>query len=105
MMPSLARSQERDKAGEIRLSELKEAKGDTAMAFMSLSEKTYLLLEKDRDCLDELNLAKTSIIRYKEYGGYNTKGWIEKSWDSDGMKVAIFIGGIWLGTRIVHAAN
>lgn len=105
MMPSVARSQSRDQAGEIRSSVLKECKGDTTQAFISLSEKTYSLLVKDRDTLDELEILKRNNERLKLYAGYNDKGIFEKAWDSDSMKVVIFIGGIWLGTRIVHMAN
>lgn len=106
MIPStVVKASERDKASELRSGILKEAKGDTNQAFFLLSLKTVDLLDTTNDCEANLELAERTIVRQEKYLGYENKGWIERTWDSDGMKVVTFIGGIWLGTRIVHIVN
>lgn len=104
MMPLAARGDEiRDKAEEIRLSVLKESKGDTTVAFISLSKKTNDLLVEHRDAVDELELCKRNMERFKLYNGYNNKSWVETTWDSDAMKVIILGFGIWLGIEASNA--
>lgn len=103
MTPLVARAEERDKAEEIRLSVLKESKGDTTVAFVSLSEKTSELLVVHRDALDELELSKRHIERVELHCGYNDKNWVETTWDSDAMKVIILGFGIWLGIEASNA--
>jgi len=102
-MPSVAKGQERDRAGEIRSSVLKESKGDTTVAFISLSEKTNTLLISHRDALDELEILKRNNDRFKLYYGYNDRSWVENTWDSDAMKVIILGIGIWLGIQASSA--
>ena len=90
---------------EIRQGALFEAKGDTTAAFLLLSVRTADLLDVTNVTQADLELCKRANERFKEYYGYETKSWIERTWDSDIVKVGIFIGGIWLGARIADNVN
>ena len=82
-----------------------QAKNDTSLALRILSVKTAELLDGTNVLQADLELCNRSNDRFKEYYGYENESWLEKAWDSDAVKVVIFIGGIWVGTRIVDNVN
>ena len=105
MMPLASLANERDPAQEIREGALAEAKGDTNRAFFILSERTASVLDRTFVLESENELQQRAIDRYKKYYGFNDESWLKKTWDSDVVKVGLFLGGIWLGTRIVYSVN
>ena len=94
-----------DPAGEIRQGALSAADGDTTRAFFLLSTRTADLLDKQFVLERDIQIINSVNERYKEYYGFDNKSWVRSAWDSDAVKVVIFIGGIWLGTRIVENVN
>jgi hypothetical protein len=94
-----------DPAGEIRQGALSAADGDTSRAFFLLSTRTADLLDKTNVLQRDIQIINSVNERYKEYYGFDNKSWARSAWDSDAVKVVIFIGGIWLGTRIVENVN
>ena len=105
MMPLVSLASDKDPAQEIRVGALREANGDTNQAFIILSLRTASVLDRTFVLESDIELRDRAIDRYKEYYGYNDKSWLEKTWDSDAVKVGLFIGGIWLGTTIVKNVN
>lgn len=94
-----------DPAGEIRQGALSAADGDTTEAFFLLSTRTADLLDKTNVLQGDLQVCEGLNARYEKYYGFDDKSWLRNAWDSDVIKVGIFIGGIWLGTRIVENVN
>ena len=92
-------------ASQIRQGALAEANGDTAMAFILLSTRTSTLLDNTNVLQAELRVSNNLNDRYKTYYGLNEKSWLEDAWDSDAVKVILFLGGVWLGTEIKEAVN
>jgi len=90
---------------EIREGALSEAHGDTTKAFFLLSIRTATLLDKTNILQADLKVSDNLNARYEKYYGFDDKSWLRNAWDSDVIKVSIFIGGIWLGTRIVDNVN
>ena len=94
-----------DPVEEIRQGALAAAEGDTMQAFLLLSVRTATLLDRQFVLEGDLQVCEGLNARYEKYYGFDDKSWLRKSWDSDIVKVGIFIGGIWLGTRIVQNVN
>lgn len=98
-------NEDRDPASEIRRGALAQANGDTSQAFIVVSVKTAELLDGTNVTQSELELCKRANARFKEYYGYDERSWLRKSWDSDMVKVLIFISGIVTGTQVSKLAT
>lgn len=105
LIMSSAEASERNKAWELQSGFLKEAKGDTNTAFILLSAKTADLIDVANETQLDLEFTTRSLKRCEEYNGLTEKSFFSRVWDSDGMKVIIFIGGVWLGSSMVHSVN
>jgi hypothetical protein len=93
------------KAHELRLGALAASDGDTTAAFILLSYRTRDVTDGANVLQGDLKVCEGLNARYEKYYGLEDRSWLRKSWDSDVVKVGIFIGGIWLGTRIVKNVN
>jgi len=105
LIPSmtLAENFEKD-ASEIRQGALAEAHGDSMQAFIILSLKTAEVLDGTNVLQADLKVCKRINQRYEDYY-VDDRTWLERTWDSDVVKVGLFIGGIIVGTKIVKNVN
>lgn len=53
----------------------------------------------------ELSLAERKIDRFEKYYGFDDRSWLEKTWESDSMKVLLFCVGVYVGVQTVHNVN
>ena len=93
------------RAFEIRQGALAASDGDTTAAFILLSIKTRDVTDGANVLQGDLKACELANQRFKDYYSFDDKTWLRNAWDSDVVKVGLFIGGIWLGTRIVDNVN
>ena len=92
---------DKDPAYQIRQGALNEADGDLEKAFISLSIRTANLLQETNELQADYEVCSKALDRMERfYGVSDDRSFLAKAWDSDVTKVAIFIGGFWLGSKV-----
>lgn len=61
----------------------------------------YIAIEQQKD----LDIANARVEMYQKLYSIEKRPWYEVAWDSDVTKVVLFVGGVWLGSRMVRVVD
>ncbi len=106
MIPSIGIAAEktdpilRDKGQEIREGALASTNGDTTKAFIVVSDKTAQVVDSHNLIEAENKILGGIVKRMRDAYGFDDKTWVEKIYDSNIMKVILFLLGFKLGVEV-----
>ena len=61
----------------------------------------YIAIEQQKD----LDIANARVDMYQKLYATQKRPWYEAAWDSDITKTVLFVGGVWLGSHMVHIVD